>query len=319
MNPSVQVALIGHSMGGIVIADTLLSIAQETVIGGSPDDLPSTENSSQDPRMKSDPAPPLLFPRILCLLAFDTPYLGISPGVLSHGVEQHYSTATSAYSALSTIWPGTSSKQAPTPPASSHAAIKAPPPQAAAAAVATGGSSWTRSLLYGATALTAAGLAAGVAYASREHISRAATASRATFSTGYEFASSHMLFVGTLVKPEVLKRRLAGMRQVGGERGIPWACLYTVLGSGAGAGAKKSGVGTEGERRTFCNLPAGKLGDAEGLGGGGLWVPALNEKAVDAVAAHTGMFFPAENPNYYALAEKSKELIASWMEKSIPL
>lgn len=87
VDPSVRVVLLAHSMGGIVAADTLISILDDEVVKG-----PSTGSgsrrvppSSLDPRKNDavsedspDPEIPedrILFPAIVGICAFDTPYL----------------------------------------------------------------------------------------------------------------------------------------------------------------------------------------------------------------------------------------------------
>ena len=117
VDPSVRVILVGHSMGGIVAAETLLSIARdEPVRPGAGNDTNDAASRPQSPRPKeglkpqdkeerATSAPPeghsstLFFPYVQAVLAFDTPFLGISPGVLAHGAEEHINHASAAYKA----------------------------------------------------------------------------------------------------------------------------------------------------------------------------------------------------------------------------
>ena len=100
VDPSVHTILIGHSMGGIVAADTLLQITSDLPISSS---SPSTSQTlpTSPPQTNS-----FMFPYISGVLAFDTPYLGISPGVVAHGAEGHYNTASEALTTLSGLTGG---------------------------------------------------------------------------------------------------------------------------------------------------------------------------------------------------------------------
>ena len=96
VDPSVRTILIGHSMGGIVAAETLLSITSDDPIATST----SEASDHEDPLASSQT---FMFPYIQGVLAFDTPYLGIAPSVIAHASETHYRSASSAYSTLTEI------------------------------------------------------------------------------------------------------------------------------------------------------------------------------------------------------------------------
>lgn len=157
----------------------------------------------------------------------------------------------------------------------------------------------------GAAGAVAAGGAAAL-YSQREKI-----------SAGWGWASSHLLFVGDLAKAERLRQRVETVNKQCTERGIGAANLYTNLGRGA-----REGYGiTEtlsGRDRTFCNLPAtvkeGR-GQPAKQGSGMQWIKAINEKARDETTAHMSMFYPRENPGFYALGEASKEIIGAWVDQ----
>ena len=83
IDPSVRVVLLAHSMGGIVAADTLLSILDDEPIphpSRSADDDPK-RSGSLDPRKNENdeeldiPDDTIIFPAIVGICAFDTPYL----------------------------------------------------------------------------------------------------------------------------------------------------------------------------------------------------------------------------------------------------
>ena len=128
LTPGVGVVIVGHSMGGIVGAEAMLGIAGENNIEteGRSHEHGSSEPSAMDAANPSDSKdegaenadePPShedseqqhqegatspnsqkgeemtqakMFPRVLGLLAFDTPFLGVAPGVFRHGMEEQY-------------------------------------------------------------------------------------------------------------------------------------------------------------------------------------------------------------------------------------
>ncbi|KAF3344232.1 Putative acyl-CoA synthetase yngI [Verticillium dahliae VDG2] len=73
VDPSVRTILIGHSMGGIVAAETVIGLTSDKPIYSED----GVEKSAQTPTSFNS----LMFPYVQGVLAFDTPYLGISPGV----------------------------------------------------------------------------------------------------------------------------------------------------------------------------------------------------------------------------------------------
>ncbi|KAL9063243.1 MAG: hypothetical protein Q9157_008339, partial [Trypethelium eluteriae] len=129
IEPSVRTVLVGHSMGGIVAAETLFSIVNDQPVPSrsSNDSSANTYFSANNATSSSNPSTPgpapngtnatttstpttpksallptFMFPSIIGILAFDTPYLGVAPGVIAHGAEGHWNTLSSAYSAYNT-------------------------------------------------------------------------------------------------------------------------------------------------------------------------------------------------------------------------
>jgi len=49
--------------------------------------------------------------------------------------------------------------------------------------------------------------------------------------------------------------------------------------------------------------------------GGFQWIKAVNDKATDETTAHMSMFFPRDNPGFYALGESAKECLSSWIDQ----
>ncbi len=275
IDPSVRVVLVGHSMGGIVAAETTIRISSERPIHNTVDD---DSPSKTAPAMPPPPSA-LMFPYIQGVLAFDTPFLGISPGVVAHGAETHYAAASSAIaqlSGLAGLWGGAKAAQSNTPPKPSAGALPAPrdaksdneKDNTKPAAQAGWGKWGTFALAAGAVGAVAAGGAA--AYMNREQISQ-----------GLGWATSHLEFVGSLGRKEELRRRVACMVRLNKDLGVGFGNVYTRLGQGAGGSAagKASVAGAVlGGERTFCVVPQKEPA--------GEWRPAVNNKATDEVGAH---------------------------------
>ncbi|KAI1738368.1 hypothetical protein F4680DRAFT_450123 [Xylaria scruposa] len=298
IEPSVHTILIGHSMGGIVAAETVIALANDKPIPLAEGFVDGDGTYESDRR---SPSPEglnnLMFPYVQGVLAFDTPFLGIAPGVVAHGAESHYNTATAALtqlSGLSTVFWGSDNKDSP--PAGSKQPIAAlPAPESDKTkpnAPKDGGWGWGKiAMLAGAAGAVAAGSAA--AYMNRDHI-----------TTGWSWVSSHLEFVGCLARGEELKDRVRTMVRLNNELDIGFANLYTRLGKAA-APKQVSMVGTVlGSQRTFCNLPSKSAA--------GIWKEAVNDLAADETGAHMAMFEAKENPGYARLSEEAKELIVKW-------
>lgn len=353
VDPSVHVILVGHSMGGIVGAETLLLLASEQPL--PPPSSLGADSSNTDPSAsQSDQIPSpnaFMFPHIQGLLAFDTPFLGIAPGVVSHSAEGHYKTAATAYGTVSEIagvfgWGGVNKKgsgndskdssstnnkqQLALPAASSERA-----PASSTDAAAT--PSWQRWGRYAMFAGAAGAVAAGGAAALYSQKDR--------FSAGWSWATSHLEFVGCLARPEDLRKRVAELSKLNTERGIGCADFYTCLGKGArdtNTGSEdnyKNYATTLGQNvlrskyRTFCNLPSdvvvesnSKTEKQEGSGGGGKtaegassgmkWIKALNEKAPEETSAHMAMFSPSDNAAFYELLHQASDMLVGWVDRA---
>ncbi|KAG5716702.1 hypothetical protein E4T56_gene16259 [Termitomyces sp. T112] len=139
-----SIVLCGHSMGGLLTADTLLEFY----------------NTRPD---KNCP----LWPRIIACIAFDTPYLGIHPNVFKNGVTKATEYATAAQtigSAVFGAFAGLGANKATTSTA-----------QSTAAPARSGWPSWAAPAAYAVGGALLAGAAAGSAYNKREHLSTGLT------------------------------------------------------------------------------------------------------------------------------------------------
>jgi pimeloyl-ACP methyl ester carboxylesterase len=261
IDPSVRTVLVTHSMGGIVAADTLLSIIDDQVV----------KSGHNNPEK-------FMFPYIQGILAFDTPYLGLSPAIFAHGADTNLKTASSAISQVSALASGLFATRAATE--GSKALNQPPSNEDKGKEPETPGfwSQWGKAVSYaGAASVLAAGGA--VAYFKRDELGE-----------GWGWVSSHLEFVGVLMKGEELKERTERASSI---EGIGFANLYTALGDRGKA---------KGER-TFCILPQ--------KGGKG-WFRCTNTMAQDEVNAHVSMFHPKTNPWYFEMSQLAKELVVRW-------
>jgi hypothetical protein len=317
--------LFANCSSGIVGAETILSIYRDKPIPAH-----STTIASEDPESASTgslPLPSTTWPSVIGLLAFDTPYLGISPGVLAHNAESHIQTVRGAWNTYSTVTSafglggaaaGDESKpvpKQPTVPTSND-----PDPSAQPA--------WQRWGKYAMYAGAAGAILAGGA---------AAYANRAQISEGWGWASGHLEFVGCLARKAQLEARVKELVRLAGDSPeskdgekvhLGWANLYSQLGAEAGT-LKWNDDGSSGQNsnrgwahivmgsdRTFCLLPAKNGPVASALQ---FWENTVNDKQGNEISAHMHMFTPKDNPGYYGMSERAKEKITGWVKRTWPI
>ena len=364
VDPSVHVILCGHSMGGIVAAETLLSVARDEPVPSSyaNDTTNNTRSrptsSSKQPTNLAPPhedegrsssAPPqepsrLFFPYIQAIVAFDTPYLGISPGVLAHGAEEHLNHASSAYKAYGTASElfGWGSPRSGSPAPIANASSKAlPAPDASTSGGGWG--KWGKYAAFGGAAAAIAG-AAGAAYLSRNQIAQ-----------GLNWAGSHLEFVGVLAKGADLQKRVESVVELSRTHGVGFADFYTALGSKVTSQTKYAGSMLD-QDRTFCVVPKatqhpdspigtkrdapssdrpppkrrktksdleGEMTEADEVEdyaldtskSKGHWVKCVNESAPDEIRAHRQMFTPSLNSHYHTMVPAARDFIAGWVDR----
>ncbi|KAM0792888.1 hypothetical protein ACM66B_002650 [Microbotryomycetes sp. NB124-2] len=270
---STRVILLGHSMGGLVIGDTLLS----TMGTGS---LP-----------------------ILGLVAYDSPLLGLHPGMFKNTFDKALGYASQGQAVLAGLGAGyglfknaTGGKTpdgAAKPVQSEKVASKAKskdtavaPPDLDAATSNQTKTSWfnMKTVGLGAAAVGALG-AAGAAYFHRDAI-----------GTSLSWATSHLSFVGELWKTAELERRIQRITAATHE-GVGFHCFYTYLPASANAGA-----------RTFCVLPTSPDVSA-------LWSPNTNTRADTEITAHIEMF-TEKSDGLYSLGQETCRLMSDWLDEA---
>lgn len=275
-------------MGGIVAAETLLSIKN---------DQPVSASGHLDSKA-------FMFPYIQGVLAFDTPYLGIAPGVVAHGAEGHMNTAKAGWSTYNNVanafgWGGQPATETPAvmdsskmlPPATGNVDAAAVP-------------AWQKYGKYAMFAGAAGALVAGsaAAYMKKDVITGG-------ISEGWTWASSHLEFVGCLARGEDLTKRLKSVIVLEQEgSGFGFANLYTTLGR-AVEGKSQWASSVVGRDRTFCTVPKSEARS--------YFLPVVNDKATAETTAHMCMFTPKDNPGYYSMSETAKELLIEWVSRSV--
>ncbi|OBT56005.1 hypothetical protein VE04_03022 [Pseudogymnoascus sp. 24MN13] len=285
--PSVHIVLIGHSMGGIVAADALLGIASEQTI------LPSEASHGSEKNTLPSPATNL-FPNISGVLAMNPVPRNQPrrPRLRRRSALQGCFQYSVAANWTGNVWRRNSSsrsrrrRQSPTTRSADTLKLTAAEGSAKEEkkADATGWGNWGKLAVIGGAAVLAAGGAA--AYAKRREIGELVN-----------WTTSHLAFVGCLMRPEELRARVAGVEAVSAGAEVGWVNLYTKL----GRRARRRGLRRGG--RTFCNLP--KAGN---------WKEALNDKAKDEVTAHMNMFAPVFNPGYGMLTHHAADYILKWTD-----
>ncbi|KAK3113051.1 mitofusin [Teratosphaeriaceae sp. CCFEE 6253] len=368
VDPSVHVILCGHSMGGIVAAETLLSIANDRPVqpAYANDTTNKTTGHEEDTRGRSRPtnlgagarderpssAPPpessrLFFPYVQALLAFDTPYLGISPGVLAHGAEDHIYQASTAYKAFDTATSlfGWNSPRTQSPQRVANASAKGLPAPGADNATAWG---WGKYAMVGGAAAAIAG-AAGAAYLSRNQIQQ-----------GFAWAGSHLEFIGCLARGAELQNRVEKLVELKKTHGVGFANFYGSLDQKISSKTQYAGA-VVGADRTFCVVPkdaaradtsptgtkrrggkasaerpaskrrktAEEANMAQEMEEGeqvqqfaedtskskGDWVKCINSIATDELKAHTSLFAPHKNPDYHAMLPRARKWVVAAVDK----
>ncbi|KAL7421529.1 hypothetical protein Q5752_003298 [Cryptotrichosporon argae] len=279
---SAQVVLCGHSMGGLLIADAAQRIAQTTREG--------------------DP----MWPNVVGILAFDTPYLGLHPHVFKHHLSRaasHLDTAKTLASNLIVLSPfalglgfgkkSATTSPAPTPSRSGTPANRPPPTPAADeigsalppsdAAASSSSKPWfslpsipapSGKAMYGLGALALGAAAAGTAYYRRDDL-----------VMGWTWGYEHMTFVRALWDDNGMCARLDNIDRLGRERAVVFANFFTHL--------PPSGQYTS--ARTFALLPPRTHPTFPH------WRPATNTRAADEVGAHMYMFNGRTNDGFYEL------------------
>jgi len=186
-----KIILCGHSMGGLVAADTLIALFKSR---------PDTD------------AP--LWPRIIGCIAFDTPYFGLHPFVFKNSASKAFGYMQTAHKLISTF--GSSSAASSVTASKAPVAAILPPPSAASSA--SSWAKWAKPAAIGLGGLLVSGATAGAAYYTRDDL-----------GLGYKWATDHMKFVGNLWDEKQMKGRVKLLFEIEESQGVVFRVFYTLL------------------------------------------------------------------------------------------
>jgi len=273
-----KVVLCGHSMGGLLIADAAIAIADSR-------------------REKTAP----LWPRIIACVAFDTPYYGLHPSVFKNSATKAVNYAQAAHQLANNLglFGSAAASAAASPVATGQPDFKSKTgkelvqsvqtstsPQSNTSSSKLGWGSWAPAAL----GAVVAGAAAGAAFYKKEEL---------TSSLGW--AGDHLKYVGTLIwDDKALRRRIDTLIAIRKESGVHFHNFYTLL----------PGTAAHPEPRTFINVPRGASEAYQ------YHSPNQNSLASDEVEAHTGMFVASTNDGFFELGLRTAEIIQQAIEEA---
>ena len=199
---NLAIILIGHSMGGIIATESILS---------------SLSNNTKPSINGEKSATVSILPFIEGVLSFDTPYLGIAPSVLAHGIDVPYQFAHDLY------------KQ---PKAPMNAQIGLDSDRCP---------SWKQWVISALGGL----FVAGSAYLARDSL-----------RSGLKEVGSHIVFVESLARRVELESRFKNMVKVAQVHRLGFVNLFVVLGQWSGCDTVNIMEKiARGEMRSFCEVP----------------------------------------------------------------
>ncbi|KAK1831526.1 hypothetical protein QBC39DRAFT_258764 [Podospora conica] len=300
---SVGVILVAHSMGGFVASDALFQILDSRHHNPSPSTGP-------------------LFPLIQGILAFDTPYNGLARSMFVYGAFSNYQKVSNVFNVMTAL-------SAAAPATLSRLATKRAAASAARAAVPRSSPAWKAWQLLAVRTGTVGAIAAGgvAAYMHRREILQGmrtvrglrkedvvagyqssvdalgqglAYVNRGNVGASFAWLSEHVTFVGALLRPKEMGRRLERLAAL---KGVGVADFYASLG--------ENGVWSGGyfvPERTFCAVPGA---DQEAAA---MFRRCVVKGADDEVVAHVGMFKrkKEEREGYEEMVSDAARLVVQW-------
>lgn len=266
---SVKVALLGHSMGGLVAVDAALKVAAESE---------TSRSGEADPNA--------LWPRIISVMAYDSPYYGVHPNVFRNQASKYISYAQQARdmgahfapigAGLAAVWGMNRNQRQPS---------QSQPQQQSA----RGSSKWANALWASGAFATAAAAGGVAAYYNRDQINGA-----------YSYLTEHFEYVSNLWDDEGLKARLNSLVDM---PSILFHAYYNYLPT----------TPSTSRARTFIVLPPLSHHQSTAR----LFSPLETLTAVDEIDAHISMFSASRNPSgYIEMVQNSAYLLGMAVNSS---
>lgn len=275
-----------------------------------------------DERRANDEPPSLpMFPLIQGILAFDTPFNGLARSMFVYGAFSNYQKVSSVFNVMTAL-------TAAAPATLGSMGFKRGVTSAARSSTSSSSSpAWKTWQLVAVRTGTVGAIAAGgiAAYTNRKQIMEGvrsvrnlkkedvvqgyhnsldalgqglAYINRGNVGRSFEWLSDHFTFVGALMKPSELSRRLGRMTAL---QGVGIHDFYSSLG--------ENGYWSGGyfvPERTFCAVPGTEDPACR------LFARHVVVDTDDEVQAHMSLFKPDKNESYDTMTRESAKLVVQW-------
>ncbi|KAI9647055.1 hypothetical protein NHQ30_005057 [Ciborinia camelliae] len=298
-------------MGGFVASDALFSILND-----------HHDQEDKDSRH-------VIFPLVQGILAFDTPYNGLARSMFVYGAFSQYQKVSNIWNIMSAASAGLISARSLGALSARQAARQAGGSMAATTRTASPGWKIWEGIAVKSGVVGAIAAGGVVAYRHRETIISGvknlnrnsikdgaeqgydalgqglAYINRDSVGQSFAWLSSHLKFVGALMRQKEMIQRLERLSKI---EGIGIRNFYTSLG--------ENGYWTGGyfvPERTFCAIPA------PGQKSNQLFIRSVNGAVEDEVQAHISMFKPEVNDNYDKMSEQARDLVVEWFQSDSKL
>lgn len=266
----------------------------------------------------------VIFPLVQGILAFDTPYNGLARSMFVYGAFSQYQKVSNIWNIMSAASAGLISARSLGTMSARQAARQAGSSMRATTRTASPGWKIWEGIAVKSGVVGAIAAGGVAAYRNRETIISGvknlnknsikdgaeqgydalgqglAYINRDSVGQSFAWLSSHLKFVGALMRQKEMGQRLERLSKI---EGIGIRNFYTSLG--------ENGYWTGGyfvPERTFSAIPA------PGQKSNDLFIRSVNGAVEDEVQAHMSMFKPETNSDYDKMSEKARDLVIEWFQ-----